>query len=137
MIQVNISLIKTEYRTLSNIINHILPGNVHLDIAKKNKCEGPGNTTITDHRPVHGTTRKKHQNKDQDTCTKFKDMGGRRSSPSPLEKSQNYRVFTNTGSDPLYNKRLPSQHSMLGHHRPASETPFIWCSAGGTMVVRF
>ena len=30
----------------------------------------------------------------------------------------------------------PSQHSMLGHHRPASGTPFEWRFAGGPMVAR-
>ena len=28
------------------------------------------------------------------------------------------------GPDPLENTKLPSQHSILGHYRPASETPF-------------
>ena len=30
--------------------------------------------------------------------------------------------------------KLPSQHSMLGHHRPASETPFKWRFAGRPMM---
>ena len=30
--------------------------------------------------------------------------------------------------------KLPSQHSMLGHHRYASETPFKWRFAGGPMI---
>ena len=29
---------------------------------------------------------------------------------------------------------LSSQHSMLGHHHPSSETPFKWRFAGGPMV---
>ena len=29
----------------------------------------------------------------------------------------------NTGPDPLENHKLPSQHSMLGHHWPASKAP--------------
>ena len=33
--------------------------------------------------------------------------------------------------------KLPSQPSMLGHHRPTSETPFKWCFAGGPMMARF
>ena len=33
--------------------------------------------------------------------------------------------------------KLPSQHSMLGHHRPASETPFKWGFAVGPMIVHF
>ena len=40
------------------------------------------------------------------------------------EKSQKYRVFSNTGPDSLKITALPSQHSMLGHQRPAIETPF-------------
>ena len=31
---------------------------------------------------------------------------------------------SNTGSDPLKITKLPIQYSMLGHHLPASETPF-------------
>ena len=30
----------------------------------------------------------------------------------------------NTGQTPLEITKLPSQHSILGHHQPASETPF-------------
>ena len=33
--------------------------------------------------------------------------------------------------------QLPSQHSMFGHYRPASETPFKWCSVGGPMMAHF
>ena len=32
--------------------------------------------------------------------------------------------LSNTGPDPLEFSKLPSQHSMLGHHWHASETPF-------------
>ena len=32
--------------------------------------------------------------------------------------------ISNTNPDPLKIIKLPSQHLMLGHHRPASETPF-------------
>ena len=45
------------------------------------------------------------------------------------------------GSDPLHLTwkitKLPSQQSMVGHHRPASETPLKWRFAGGSMVARF
>ena len=51
--------------------------------------------------------------------------GGDRGS-GPPEKSQKYRVLSNTGLDPLKITNLRSQHSMLGHHRPASETSFKW-----------
>ena len=33
--------------------------------------------------------------------------------------------------------KLPSQHSMLGHHWPASETPLKWRFAGRPMMARF
>ena len=35
----------------------------------------------------------------------------------PLEKSQNVGFPSNIGPDPLKITKLPSQHSMLGHHR--------------------
>ena len=30
--------------------------------------------------------------------------------------------------------KLPSQHSLLGHHRPVSETPFKWCFASRPLM---
>ena len=33
--------------------------------------------------------------------------------------------------------KLPSQHLMLGHHRPASETPFKWRFADGPTMARY
>ena len=56
-------------------------------------------------------------------------MGSRPPPPAP-EKLQNIGFLCNTVSDPLKTKKLPSQHSMLGHHRPASETPFQWRFTG-------
>ena len=50
----------------------------------------------------------------------------------PPEKSHKYRVFRNTGPDPL-----PSQSSMLGHHHYASKTPFKWGFAGRPMMAHF
>ena len=38
--------------------------------------------------------------------------------------------LSNTGPDPLNITNLPSQHSMLGHHRHASDMPFKWRFAG-------
>ena len=46
---------------------------------------------------------------------------GRQGTGPPPEISQSYRFLSNTGPDPLKNHKLPSQHSMLGHHWPASE----------------
>ena len=54
-------------------------------------------------------------------------------------QSQSCRVFSNIGSDPLKKKsikKLPSYHSMLGHHLPASKTPFKWQFASGPMMAR-
>ena len=36
-----------------------------------------------------------------------------------------------------YNGKKPSQHRVLGHHRPTSETPFEWRFAGESMVACF
>ena len=47
--------------------------------------------------------------------------GGGGKGSGPLEKSQNLGFLGNTGLDRLRNTKLPSQHSMLGHHRTASE----------------
>ena len=56
--------------------------------------------------------------------------------PDPLEKSQKFRVSKQYWS--RYPEKSPrqSQHSMLGHYRPASETPFKWRFAGGPMMAR-
>ena len=49
----------------------------------------------------------------------------------PLPKNhKNIGFLSNTGLDPLKITKLSSQHSMLGHHRHASETPFRWRFAG-------
>ena len=32
--------------------------------------------------------------------------------------------------------KLPKQHSMLDHHRPASKTPFKWRFAGRPLMTR-
>ena len=59
--------------------------------------------------------------------------------PPPLKNHKNKGFLSNTGPDPLKIEKLPSQHSMLGHHRPApiSETPCKWRFAGGPMIARF
>ena len=51
-------------------------------------------------------------------------------------KLQNIGSLSNTGPDLLKYTQLPSQHSMLGHHRPASETPFKWRFAGLPLMAR-
>ena len=64
--------------------------------------------------------------------------GGTRSpDPPPPGKLQNIGFLSNTGPDPLKITKLLIQLSMLGHHRPASETPFKWHSAGGPFMARY
>ena len=57
------------------------------------------------------------------------------------EKSQKYRIFlTIYWTGPLKFSKLKSQHSTLGHHRHASETPFKgvrWRADHGPLLVIF
>ena len=69
-----------------------------------------------------------------DTCADPGGGGGGRRSGRPPGKSQNIVFFSNTGPDPLKIVKLPSQNSILGHYRHASETPFKWRFAGGPMM---
>ena len=48
---------------------------------------------------------------------------GRGCGPS-LKNHEIIRLLSNIGPDPLKITKLPSQHSMLGNHRLASETSF-------------
>ena len=50
--------------------------------------------------------------------------------PPPLKNHKNIGSLSNTGPDPLKITNLPSQHSMLGHHRHASKTPLKWRFVG-------
>ena len=52
--------------------------------------------------------------------------------PTPaLKNHKKVGFLSNNGLDLLKITKLPSQHFMLGHHRPASETPpFRWRFAG-------
>ena len=52
----------------------------------------------------------------------------------PPWKITNIGFLRNTGPDPLKITKLQIKHSMLGHHRPASETPFKWCFASGPLM---
>ena len=61
--------------------------------------------------------------------------GDRRSGPS-LKNHKNIGFLSSTGLDRLKITKMPSQHSMLGHHQHASETPFKWRFAGGPMMAR-
>ena len=63
--------------------------------------------------------------------------GGGAWGPDPLENyKKNIGFLSNTGPHLLKITKLPSQHSMLGHNRPTSETPFKWCFAGGPLMIR-
>ena len=56
--------------------------------------------------------------------------------PPPLENYKNIGFLSNASPDPLKITKEPIQHSMLGHHRPASEMPFKWRFAGGSLIAR-
>ena len=49
--------------------------------------------------------------------------GGQGVRTPPLENYKNIWFLSNTGPDPLKITKIPSQHSMLDHHRTTSETP--------------
>ena len=57
--------------------------------------------------------------------------GGVGGPDTPLKYHKNIGFLSNTGPDPLKITKLPSQHSMLGHHRPASESPFNGVALAG------
>ena len=57
------------------------------------------------------------------TATCADPEGGYRGS-GPPGNYKNIGFLCNTGLDPLKITKLPSQHSMLGHYRHASEMPF-------------
>ena len=60
--------------------------------------------------------------------------GGGQEVRTPLENYKNKGFLSNTAPDPLKITKLPSQHSMLGHHQPASKTPFKCRFAGGLLM---
>ena len=57
--------------------------------------------------------------------------------PPPLKNHNTIGFPSNTGLDPLIISRLPSQHSMLGHLRYDSETPFVGVADVGPLMVVF
>ena len=63
--------------------------------------------------------------------------GGAGDTDTPLENHKAVGFLSDSGLYPLKITKLPSQHSMLGHHWPDSETPFQWHFAVGTMMARF
>ena len=62
-------------------------------------------------------------NRTTDICGSRAGTGGPVPPPLP-EKSQNIGFPSNIDLDPLKITKLQSQHSMVGHYRRASETPF-------------
>ena len=56
--------------------------------------------------------------------------------PPPRKITKNIGFLSNTDPEPLKITKLPSQHSRLGQHRPASETPLKWRFAGGPLMAR-
>ena len=62
--------------------------------------------------------------------------GGGGGGPDPLKNYKNAGFHSNTGLDLLKIAELQSQHSMLGHHRHTSKTPFKWRYTGGPMMAR-
>ena len=64
--------------------------------------------------------------------------GGQRVRTLPWKTTKTIGLLNNTGPDPLKITKLPIQHSMLGYHRPASETPlmaFRWRAVNGPPIV--
>ena len=53
-----------------------------------------------------------------------------------MQNHKNIGFPSDTGPDPLKITKLSSEHSMLGHHWHASETPLKWCFAGGPTMAR-
>ena len=51
--------------------------------------------------------------------------------PPPLKNHKNIGFLSYTGPVPLKITKRPCQHSMLGNHRHASETPFNGVSLPG------
>ena len=56
------------------------------------------------------------------------DQEGEASGPPTLENYKNIGFLSNTGSNPL-------KITMLGHHRPASETPLKWPANSGVWIL--
>ena len=114
-------------------------------VQKKNEWKRLENATITHVKLNHGTTPRIQ------TMTKTHKMKNTIIvNQSAFSPSQNHariqreggsggpakaiEFLSNREPDPWKTIKLPSQHSILGHHRPASETPFKWRFAGGPMM---
>ena len=60
--------------------------------------------------------------------------GGGTGVQTPLKNHKNIGFLSNSGLDHLKITKLPSEHSMLGHHQHASETPCKLRFPGGLMM---
>ena len=64
--------------------------------------------------------------------------GDTRGSGPPLLKNHKIKVFlAKLVRIPCKTTKLTSQNSVLGHHRPASNTPFRWRTNNGPLTVLF
>ena len=57
--------------------------------------------------------------------------------PDPLERSQKIGFLSNTGPDPLKNRKATRPEFDVMPLPNASETPFKWCFVGGSTMARF
>ena len=67
------------------------------------------------------------------SCANPEGGWGQGSGLSHLKSHKSIVFLSNTGPNPQ-KKITKSQHSMLGHHWHASETPFKWYFAGGPIM---
>ena len=81
---------------------------------------------------IHLTKKERsgHKLKQDSTCADPEGGQGGRTPPGKLQK---YGFLSNTGPDPLKITKLPIQHSLLGHHRPASQRNAV----DGPLIVVF
>ena len=65
-----------------------------------------------------------------DLVSSWADPEGETGGPDPLKNHKNVGFPSNIDPDPLKITTLPSPHSMVGHYRHVSKTPFQWRLAG-------
>ena len=85
------------------------------------------------HTRTHTHTLKQQKQK----MRRSRNKGGGQGVRTPLKNHKNIGFLSNICPDPLKNHKLPSQHSMLGHHRHASEMPFKWRVDDCPLIVAF
>ena len=70
----------------------------------------------------------------QAMCGSRRGGQGVRTPPTPRKITKILGSLAILVQIPLKSQKLPSQNSMLCHHRPASETPSKWRLAGGSLM---